>query len=105
LKKGAPADYGFFRINTLRKIEHCAMIVHIDGDLLAGLRMQHRERGPHRDCVITFTSCAEEGADDALLRVCAAEVVVQDGEESGRVDGDRRGPAESCVNKNTGGIA
>ena len=35
----APADNGFLRIDTLRKLEHCAVIVHIDGDLLTSLRM------------------------------------------------------------------
>ena len=75
-KESAPANDGLFRIDTLRKIEHCAMIVHIDGDLLAGLRMQDCERGTHRDGVIAFASCAEERANNAFLRVGAAEVVI-----------------------------
>ena len=34
-------------------------------------------------------ACAEEGADDAVLCVCATEVVVEDGEQRGRVDRER----------------
>jgi hypothetical protein len=52
------------------------MIVHIDGDLLARLRMQHRECGTHGDGVIALISCAEESANNALLGIGAAEVVI-----------------------------
>ena len=75
-KRRVPADDGFFRVDTLREIEHRAVVVHIDRDLLARLRMQHRERGAHRDGIIALVSCAEERANDALLGVGAAEVVV-----------------------------
>lgn len=75
-KRRVPADDGFFRVDTLREIEHRAVVVHIDCDLLARLRMQHRERGAHRDGIVALVSCAEERADDALLGVGAAEVVV-----------------------------
>jgi len=75
-QESAPADNGFFRIDALRKIEHCAMIVHIDGDLLARLRMQHCECGTHRDGVIALISCAEECANNALLGIGATEVVI-----------------------------
>lgn len=34
-------------------------------------------------------TCAEESADDAMLGVCATKVVVEDGEERGRVDRQR----------------
>jgi len=34
-------------------------------------------------------ACAEECADDAMLRVRATEVVVEDGEERGRMDRQR----------------
>ena len=34
-------------------------------------------------------ACAEEGADDAVLCVCATEIVVEDGEKRGRVDRQR----------------
>lgn len=34
-------------------------------------------------------TCAKESADDAVLCVCATEVVVKDGEEGGRVDRER----------------
>jgi hypothetical protein len=71
-RKGSPADDGFFRVDTLREIEHRAVIVHIDGDLFTRLRMQHRECGTHRDGIIAFISCTEERADDALLGICAA---------------------------------
>lgn len=67
-----PADNGFLRIDTLRKLKHCAVIVHIDGDLLASLRMQHRECGTDRDCTIALASRAEKGTDNALLGTCAA---------------------------------
>jgi hypothetical protein len=73
------------------------VIIHIDGNLFTRLRVQHRECGTHRDGVITFNSCTEERADDTLLTICAAQVVVEDGEESGRVDGDRRSPTVSSV--------
>lgn len=71
-EKCAPADNGFLRIDTLRKLEHCAVIVHIDGDLLTSLRMQHRECGTHRDCVIALASCTKKGTDNPLLGTCAA---------------------------------
>jgi hypothetical protein len=93
----APADDGFFRVDTLGEIEHRAVVVHIDRHLLTRLRMQHRECGAHRDGIVAFISCAEERANDALLGVCAAEVVVEDGEERCWVDGDRRSPAESTL--------
>ena len=99
-RKSAPANNGFLRVDTLREVEHQAVIIHIDGDLFTRLRMQHRECGTHRDCVIAFTSCAKECADDALLGICAAKVMVKDGEESGRVNGNRWCTTEICVKKN-----
>jgi hypothetical protein len=48
------------------------VIVHIDGDLLTSLRMQHRECGTHRDCVIALASCTKKGTDNPLLGTCAA---------------------------------
>ena len=95
----APANNRFFRVDTLREIEHHAVIIHIDGDLFTCLRMQHRECGTHRDSVITFTSCAKECADDALLGICTSQVMVKDGEESGWVNSDRGCTAEICVKK------
>lgn len=71
------------------------MVVHIDRNLLARLRMQHRKRSAHRDGIVALVACAEERADDALLGVRAAEVVVEDGEERGWVDRDGRCPTES----------
>lgn len=81
----------------MRKFEHCAVIVHINGDLLAGLRVQHRKSGAHRDRVVALISCTKEGSDDALLGIRAAQVVVEDREESGRVDSNRGSPTRSCV--------
>jgi hypothetical protein len=79
----------------LREVKHRAVIIHIDSDLFASLGMQHRESGTHRDGIIALTSRAKESAYDALLGIRAAEIVVEDGEESSRVDGDGVGPTES----------
>ena len=83
----------------MREVEHRAVIIHVDGDLLTRLGMQDRECGTDRDGVIAFIPCAKEGTYDTLLGICAAEIVVEDREEGGGVDGDRGSPTASCVKK------
>lgn len=65
------------------QIIHCPMILHIYRNLLAGLAVQHREGAPHFDSLRIVGvgragagTDAEECADDSVLVVFAAEVVV-----------------------------
>lgn len=62
------------------QIIHCSMILHIYRHLLAGLAVQHRKGAPHfhslRIVGAGAGTDAEECADDSVLVVFAAEVVV-----------------------------
>lgn len=49
--------------------------------------MENRECAAHSDGPVAFTACPKQRADYALLGICTAEVMVEDGEESGRVNG------------------
>ena len=70
------------------------MVVHIDGDLLARFGMEDCECAAHRDGAVALTACSEQRADYALLGICTAEVMVEDGEESGRMNGHGGYPTE-----------
>lgn len=56
------------------QIEHCPVVVHVDGDLLRGLAMEDRKGIAHFNFI--FGARSKEGTDDTLLRVFAPEEVV-----------------------------
>ena len=70
------------------------MVVHIDSDLLARLGMEDCECAAHGDCAVALTACSEQCADYALLGICTTEVMVEYGEESGRMNGHGGYPTE-----------
>lgn len=73
------------------------MILHIHRNLLAGLAMQHRKRGPH--LYFRISARAEECTYDTILGIRAPEVVIENGEEGHRVNCyiSRGAPRMICI--------
>ena len=44
-----PADDDLLGMHFMVEIVHCAVVLHVDGNLLAGLAVQDSERRPHLD--------------------------------------------------------
>lgn len=65
---------------------HRSVVLHIDSDLLVRLAMENSKG--RSDFYFVVIADTKESSNDALLGVCAAEVVVEDGEEGNGVDGD-----------------
>jgi hypothetical protein len=70
------------------------VVVHIDRDLFTRLGMENRECAAHSDGPVSLTARSEKRSDYALLGICTTEMMVEDGEESGRVNGHGGCPTE-----------
>lgn len=92
--KYSPSNNDLLRVDLVVQIVHCAVVLHVDGDLLVRLAVQYCERGPDFD--LGLVTRPKEGTDDALLRVISAQVVVEDGEEGDGVDRHFRWRAPRC---------
>lgn len=87
-----PHDADLFfhvRSSANEHLEHGAVVLHVDGDLLVRLRVEHRKgmRHAHRR---RRRSCAKKRPDDAVLPVCATKIVIEDGKQGRGVDRQRR---------------
>lgn len=96
--RGVPAYDLLSRVGSQVEIEHLAVVLHFNQHLIRGHGVGYRECG--EDIDLAIRTRAEERADHSLRDLGllggfrAAQVVVEDAEERGRVDMDRhRGAA------------
>lgn len=70
---------------------HGAVIIHVYGDLLVCFAMENCERRSNFDLIVV--SCSKQSANNPMLSICAAEIVIKDGEQCYWVDRDICGGA------------
>jgi hypothetical protein len=83
----APADNDLSGVDTLRELEHTAMILLVDCDEFLRLRVQHSECAGdfNSSCAIRSTG-TKQSADYSSLCIGTPQVVVEDAKECRRME-------------------
>ena len=76
----APPNDDLLRVDLVVELVHCPVVLHVHRHLLCRFAVQHRERRAYVHFSI-IRARPKKGANDAVLCIRPAQVVVQDREE------------------------
>jgi hypothetical protein len=85
-KDALPSNDDLLRVDLVVELVHRSVIFHIDSNLLARLAMENSKGRSHFDFVPTANT--EKGSNNTFLGLISSKIVVKDGEQGDRVDGD-----------------